>query len=73
MELNKQKCEIIKKKDIELIKMIKEKEHYENRIYYLQKKLFLPITYPIPKDEKSNEKENYLCYNLSKIMKDMPL
>jgi len=35
--------------------------------------LFLPITYPIPKDEKSNEKENYLCYNLSKIMKDMPL
>ena len=56
MELNKQKCEIIKKKDIELIKMIKEKEHYENRIYYLQKKLFLPITVPIPKDEKSNEK-----------------
>ena len=57
MEMNKKKCEIIKKKDIELIKMIKEKENFEAKIYYLQKKLFLPITVPIPKDEKDFPKE----------------
>ena len=55
MEMNKKKCEIIKKKDIELIKMIKEKEHFEEKIYYLQKKLSLPITVPIPKDENPKE------------------
>ena len=55
IEMNKKKCEIIKKKDIELIKMIKEKEHFETKIYYLQKKLSLPITVPIPKDEKPKE------------------
>ena len=55
LELNKIKCEIIKKKDIELIKIIKEKEHFETKIYYLQKKLSLPITVPIPKEEKSKE------------------
>ena len=54
--MNKKKCDIIKKKDIELIKMIKEKEIYESKIYYLQKKLFLPITVPIPKDEVSLKK-----------------
>ena len=56
MEINKKKCDIIKKKDIELIKMIKEKEIYESKIYYLQKKMFLPITVPIPKDEVSLKK-----------------
>ena len=56
MEMNKKKCDIIKKKDIELIKMIKEKEIYESKIYYLQKKMFLPITVPIPKDEVSLKK-----------------
>ena len=55
MEMNKKKCEIIKKKDIELIKMLKEKEHFEEKIYYLQKKLSLPITVPIPKDENPKE------------------
>ena len=55
LELNKRKCEIIKKKDIELIKMIKEKEHFEIKMYYLQKKLSLPITVPIPKDEKTKQ------------------
>ena len=55
LELNKKKCEIIKKKDIELIKMIKEKERFETKIYYLQKKLSLPITVSIPKDEKPKD------------------
>ena len=55
MEMDKKRCEIIKKKDIELIKMMKEKESFETKIYYLQKKLFLPITVPVPKDEKQKE------------------
>ena len=55
MEMNKKKCEIIKKKDIELIKMMREKEIYEEKIYYLQKKLSIPITGPIPKEERRKE------------------
>ena len=55
MEMNKKKCEIIKKKDIELIKMMREKEIYEEKIYYLQKKLSVPITVPIPKEERPKE------------------
>ena len=35
--------------------MIKEKEHFEIKMYYLQKKLSLPITVPIPKDEKPKQ------------------
>ena len=52
MEMNKKKCEIIQKKDIAMIKMTKEKEIYEEKMYYLQKKLSLPITVPAPKEEK---------------------
>ncbi len=52
MEMNKKKCEIIQKKDIAMIKMNKEKEIYEEKMYYLQKKLSLPITVPAPKEEK---------------------
>ena len=55
MEMNKRKCDIIKRKDIELIKMIKEKEHFEGKIYSLQKKLSLPITVQVPKEEQSKE------------------
>ena len=57
MEMNKIKCEIIKKKDIELMRIKKEKEHYENKIYYLQKKLSLPFTVPIPEEEKVKPKK----------------
>ena len=57
MEMNKIKCEIIKKKDIELMRIKKEKEHYENKIYYLQKKLSLPFTVPIPEEEKVKQKK----------------
>ena len=35
--------------------MIKEKEHFEIKMYYLQKKLSLPITVPILKDEKPKQ------------------
>ena len=52
MEMNKIKCEIIKKKDIELTKLIKDKEHFEKKIYYYQKKLSVPITVPVPKEEE---------------------
>ena len=52
MEMNKVKCEIIKKKDIELTKLIKDKEHFEKKIYYLQKKLSIPFTVPVPKEEE---------------------
>ena len=55
MELNKKKCEIIKKKDKELIKLIQEEEQFEEKIYYLQKKLSIPITVPIPKEEMPKE------------------
>ncbi len=55
MELNKKKCEIIKKKDKELIKLIQEEEQFEEKIYYLQKNLSIPITVPIPKEEMPKE------------------
>ena len=40
------------KKDIELTKLIKDKEHFEKKIYYYQKKLSVPITVPVPKEEE---------------------
>ena len=52
MEMNKKKREIMNKKEIALIKMMKEKEMIETKMYYLQKKLSLPITAPVPKEEK---------------------
>jgi hypothetical protein len=57
MEMNKRKNEIINKKEIQLIKINKEKDLFEKKIYYLQKKLCLPLTVPIPEEEKPKQKE----------------
>ena len=52
MEINKKKSEIMAKKEIALQKIMKEKEMYETKMYYLQKKLSLPVTVPVPKEEE---------------------
>ena len=57
MEMNKRKNEIMNKKEIQLIKINKEKDLFEKKIYYLQKKLCLPLTVPIPAEEKPKQKE----------------
>jgi len=57
MEMNKRKNEIINKKEIQLIKINKEKDLFEKKIYYLQKKLCIPLTVPIPEEEKTEKKE----------------
>lgn len=57
IEMNKRKNEILNKKEIQLIKINKEKDLFEKKIYYLQKKLCIPLTVPIPEEEKTKQKE----------------